>query len=191
MRIILASQSPKRKELLEQMELKFDVLVSNADEKLEEGLTIEEQAKNVSYQKAKAVFDKTEGNRIVIGSDTMVVKNNKIYGKPKSKEEATQMIKMLKNTKHTVYTGLAILEEKDGEYKEILDCDTANVYFRDMTEKEIEDWVNSGEAMDKAGAYAVQGKFMVFIDKIEGNYQTVMGLPVHKLYEHLKSLGVI
>lgn len=169
----------------------FEIIVSNADEKLEEGLTIEEQAKNVSYQKAKAVFDRTEGNRVIIGSDTMVVKNNKIYGKPKTKEEAKEMIKMLKNTKHTVYTGLAILEEKDGEYKEILDCDTAEVYFRDMTEKEIENWVNSGEAMDKAGAYAVQGKFMVFIDKIEGNYQTVMGLPVHKLYDHLKSLGVI
>ena len=191
MRIILASGSPRRKELLEMITSNFEVQVSGVDEKLEEGLTIEEQAKNVSYQKAKAVFDRTEGNRVIIGSDTMVVKNNQIYGKPKTKEEAKEMIKMLKNTKHIVYTGLAILEEKDGEYKEILDCDTAEVYFRDMTEKEIEDWVNSGEAMDKAGAYAVQGKFMVFIDKIEGNYQTVMGLPVHKLYDHLKSLGVI
>lgn len=191
MRVILASQSPRRKELMEAITKDFEIIVSNADEKLEEGLTIEEQAKNVSYQKAKAVFDRTEGNRVIIGSDTMVVKNNQIYGKPKTKEEAKEMIKMLKNTKHIVYTGLAILEEKDGEYKEILDCDIAEVYFRDMTEKEIEDWVNSGEAMDKAGAYAVQGKFMVFIDKIEGNYQTVMGLPIHKLYDHLKNLGII
>ena len=191
MRIILASQSPRRKELMEAITKDFEIIVSNADEKLEEGLTIEEQAKNVSYQKAKAVFDMTEGNRVIIGSDTMVVKNNKIYGKPKTKEEAKEMVNMLKNTKHTVYTGLAILEEKNGEYKEILDCDTTEVYFGDMTEKEIEDWVNSGEAMDKAGAYAVQGKFMVFIDKIEGNYQTVMGLPIHKVYEHLKKLGAI
>ena len=191
MRIILASQSPRRKELMEAITKDFEVIVSNTDEKLEEGLTIEEQAKNVSYQKAKAVFDRTEGDRIVIGSDTMVVKNSKIYGKPKSTEEATQMIKMLKNTEHTVYTGLAILSQKDGQYKEYLDCDIADVYFRDMSEEEIENWVNSGEAMDKAGAYAVQGKFMVFIDKINGNYQTVMGLPIHKVYEYLKKLKAI
>ncbi len=191
MRIILASQSPRRKELMEAITKDFEVIVSNTDEKLEEGLTIEEQAKNVSYQKAKAVFDRTEGDRIVIGSDTMVVKNSKIYGKPKSTEEATQMIKMLKNTEHTVYTGLAILAQKGGQYKEYLDCDIADVYFRDMSEEEIENWVNSGEAMDKAGAYAVQGKFMVFIDKINGNYQTVMGLPIHKVYEYLKKLKAI
>lgn len=191
MRIILASQSPRRKELMEAITKDFEVIVSNTDEKLEEGLTIEEQAKNVSYQKAKAVFDRTEGDRIVIGSDTMVVKNSKIYGKPKSTEEATQMIKMLKNTEHTVYTGLAILAQKYGQYKEYLDCDIADVYFRDMSEEEIENWVNSGEAMDKAGAYAVQGKFMVFIDKINGNYQTVMGLPIHKVYEYLKKLKAI
>ena len=191
MRIILASQSPRRKELMEAITKNFEVIVSNTDEKLEEGLTIEEQAKNVSYQKAKAVFDRTEGDRIVIGSDTMVVKNSKIYGKPKSTEEAMQMIKMLKNTEHKVYTGLAILAQKDGQYKEYLDCDIADVYFRDMNEEEIENWVNSGEAMDKAGAYAVQGKFMVFIDKINGNYQTVMGLPIHKVYEYLKKLKAI
>ena len=191
MRIILASQSPRRKELMEAITKDFEVIVSNTDEKLEEGLTIEEQAKNVSYQKAKAVFDRTEGDRLVRGSDTMVVKNSKIYGKPKSTEEATQMIKMLKNTEHTVYTGLAILAQKDGQYKEYLDCDIADVYFRDMSEEEIENWVNSGEAMDKAGAYAVQGKFMVFIDKINGNYQTVMGLPIHKVYEYLKKLKAI
>ena len=191
MNFILASNSPRRKELLGMIVHSFDVIPSETSETLREGLNVYEQATYLSYIKAKDVYDRTTGDRIVIGSDTMVVKNNQIYGKPKTKEEAKEMIKMLKNTKHIVYTGLAILEEKDGEYKEILDCDTAEVYFRDMTEKEIEDWVNSGEAMDKAGAYAVQGKFMVFIDKIEGNYQTVMGLPVHKLYDHLKSLGVI
>ena len=103
MRIILASQSPRRKELMEAITKDFEIIVSNADEKLEEGLTIEEQAKNVSYQKAKAVFDRTEGNRVIIGSDTMVVKNNKIYGKPKTKEEAKEAADKLPKPKSVVY----------------------------------------------------------------------------------------
>lgn len=191
MRVILASQSPRRKELMEALNLDFKVIVSNADESLEEGLNIEEQAKRVSYIKAKTVFDETTGDRVVIGSDTMVVKDGKIYGKPKDRNDAIKMLETLKNAKHTVYTGLAILMEKNGIYKEILDCDSTDVYFKDMTKKEIEKWLDLGKAMDKAGAYAVQGEFMVFIDRIDGNYQTVMGLPIHKVYDHLKNLGVI
>ena len=186
MKIILASKSPRRKELLDLLHLDYEIIVSDAEEILEDNLTIEEQAKKISYIKAKTVFDKTSGDRIVIGSDTMVVKNRKIYGKPKDEEDAFNMLKELKNTNHKVITGLAILVEKDGKYEEYLDYDMAEVYFKDITDEEIKKWINTGKALDKAGAYAVQDEFMVFIEKFNGNYATVMGLPIHKVYEILK-----
>ena len=186
MRIILASKSPRRKELLGMLNLDFEVIVSEADETLEEGLTIEEQAKRLSFIKAKTVFDETTGDRIVIGSDTMVIKDSKIYGKPKDREDAYNMLKQLQGTKHQAITGLAILVEKDGKYKEHIDYDISNVFVSDMTNKEIEEWIKIGEVYDKAGAYAIQSKFGVFVDKIEGNYSTVIGFPINKVYKILK-----
>lgn len=188
MRVILASGSPRRKELMDMLGIDYEIIVSNADETLEEGLSLEEQSKKLGYIKAKAVFDETSGDRIVIGSDTMVVKGNKIYGKPKDKQDAINMLNELKNNKHQVFTSLAILVQKGEEYKEYIDCDITEVYFSDMTEAEIEKWVDSGEAYDKAGAYGVQSsKFAVFIDKINGNYATIVGLPIHKVYNILKN----
>lgn len=186
MKLILASKSPRRKELLELITKDYEVIVSQADETLEEGLTIEEEAKKLSFIKAKTVFDETTGDRIVIGSDTMVVKDNKIYGKPKDHQDAFNMLKILNNDKHQVITGLAILVERDGKYTEYLDYDIADVYFNNMTDEEIWDWIKTGKADDKAGAYAVQGEFMVHIRKLDGNYSTVMGMPIHKVYDILK-----
>lgn len=188
MRVILASGSPRRKELMDMLGIDYEIIVSNADETFEEGLSLEEQSKRLGYIKAKAVFDETSGDRIIIGSDTMVVKDAKIYGKPKDKQDAISMLNELKNNKHQVFTSLAILVQKGEEYKEYIDCDTTEVYFSDMTEAEIEKWVDSGEAYDKAGAYGVQSsKFAVFIDKINGNYATIVGLPIHKVYNILKN----
>lgn len=188
MRVILASGSPRRKELMNMLGIDYEIIVSNVDETLEKGLSLEEQSKRLGYIKAKAVFDETSGDRIVIGSDTMVVKDNKIYGKPKDKQDAINMLNELKNNKHQVFTSLAILVQKGEDYKEYIDCDTTEVYFSDMTEAEIEKWVDSGEAYDKAGAYGVQSsKFAVFIDKINGNYATIVGLPIHKVYNVLKN----
>lgn len=188
MKVILASGSPRRKKLMDMLGIDYEIIVSNADETFEKGLSLEEQSKRLGYIKAKAVFDKTSGDRIVIGSDTMVVKDNKIYGKPKDKQDAINMLNELKNDKHQVFTSLAILVQKGEEYKEYIDCDTTEVYFSDMTEAEIEKWVDSGEAYDKAGAYGVQSsKFAVFIDKINGNYATIVGLPIHKVYNVLKN----
>ena len=187
MRVILASGSPRRKELMDMLGIDYEIKVSNADETLEAGLSFEEQSKILGYIKAKAVFDETSGDRIVIGSDTMVMKNGKLYGKPKDREDAICMLKELKNDKHQVFTSLAILVQKGNEYKEYIDCDTTDVYFTDMNEREIERWVDSGEAYDKAGAYGVQSsKFAVFIDKIDGNYEAIVGLPIHKVYQILK-----
>ena len=188
MRIILASQSPMRKELLKQMGLEFEVIVSNADETFEEGLSLEEQSKRLAYIKAKTVFEETSGDRIVIGSDTIVVKNNKIYGKPKNHDEAIAMLKELENDKHEVMTGLSVMYEKDGKVNEILDVSITSVYISEVTDSELENWIATNEAYDKAGGYAIQGKFGVFIDKIEGDYFTVVGLPLHKLYEAIKNL---
>lgn len=186
MKVILASGSPRRKELMDLLKIEYDVMVSNVEETLEEGLSIEEQAKKLAYIKAKSVFDIVEGDRIVIGSDTMVVKENKIYGKPKDKEDAIRMIKELKGDKHQVITSLCILVQKDNEYQEYLECDISNVYVSEMKENEIINWINTGKAYDKAGAYAIQSEFGIFINKIEGNYNSIVGLPIHKVYQILK-----
>ncbi len=187
MRIILASKSPRRKELLELIGIKkFDVMVSNVDESLKKDLSIEEQSKKLAYNKAKAVFDETTGERIVIGSDTLVVKNGKIYGKPKTETEAFEMIKELKLGLHQVITSICVLKEEKGIKSKYLDYDITEIEMKDMTDEEIKKWIDSGEAMDKAGAYAIQGKFAVYITKINGNYHSVMGLPTSKLYDQIK-----
>ena len=191
MKIILASGSARRKELLEMMGLNFDVIISDCDETFEEGLSIEEQSKRLAYIKAKAVFDETDGDRIVIGSDTMVIKGNTIYGKPKDRQDAIKMLKDLRDNKHQAITSICVLSQIDGKYNEKIDYDVADVYFKKMTDKEIEKWVDSGNAYDKAGGYAVQSEFGVHIEKINGNFFTVMGLPIHKLYDIIKQLGVI
>lgn len=188
MKIILASGSPRRKELLSMFVPEFEVIVSKTDETLIEGLTPEDQVTRLAYLKAKSVYDNTDWDRIVIGSDTMVYKNNKLFGKPKSKEHAKEMIKELLSgdKSHYVVTGLSVLI-KDGDIeKEFKTYDKSKVYFTDITDEEIDKWIDSGKAMDKAGAYAIQDEFGVFLDKIEGNYSTVVGLPIHKLYEIIK-----
>lgn len=188
MKIILASASPRRKELLSMFVPEFDVIVSGADESIENGLTPEDQVIRLASLKAKNVYEKTIGDRIVIGSDTIVVKNNKIYGKPKSREHAKQMIKeLLEGDKtHYVITGLSVLIQDGDEEKEFNTFDKTKVYFGDISDEEIEKWLDSGNAMDKAAAYGIQNEFCVFIDKIEGNYTSVVGLPTHKLYEIIK-----
>lgn len=188
MRIILASGSPRRKELLELITPKFEVLVSGIDEKLKEGLTPQEQVIRLAYAKSKDIYEKTNGNRIIIGSDTIVTKNGKIYGKPKDRNDAKQMIKeLLEGDKiHSIITGLCVIIEKDGKYKEYKTFDEVKVFLKDISDKEIEKWIDTGNAMDKAGAYGIQNEFCVFVDKIEGNYTSVVGLPTHKLYDIIK-----
>lgn len=185
MRVILASASPSRKELLKLVIPKFEVRISKVDEVMQEGLTPEEQVERLAYIKAKSVYDETKGNRIVIGADTMVVKQGKIYGKPKNREHAKEMIKeLLEGDKtHEIVTGLSVIIENDEQSKEYRLQDKVKVYLKDMSEDEINKWLETGKAMDKAGAYAIQDEFCVFIEKIEGNYTTAVGLPIHKLYD--------
>lgn len=189
MKIILASGSPRRKELLKLIVPKFDIIVSGVDEEVEEGLTVQEQVKRLAYIKAKDIYNKTTGDRIIIGSDTIVTKNEKIYGKPKDKNHAKQMINELLegNKTHKILTGLCVIIEENGKYNEYITYDEVKVFFKDITEKEIEKWLDTGNAMDKAGAYGIQNEFCVFIEKIEGNYTTAVGLPTHKLYDIIKN----
>ena len=114
MRVILASKSPRRKELMDLLGIDYEIMVSQADETIEEGLTLEEQSKKLGFIKAKSVFDKTSGDRIVIGSYTLVVKEGKLFGKPKDREDAINMINSIKNDKHQVITSIAILIDKEG-----------------------------------------------------------------------------
>ena len=188
MRIILASGSPRRKELLELIVPKFEIQVSGIDEKLEEGLTPHEQVERLAYIKAKDIYEKTDGNRIIIGADTIVTKNGKIYGKPKNREHAKEMINELLegNKTHSIVTGLCVIIDKDGVYKEFKTFDEVKVFLKDMSDKEIDKWLDTGNAMDKAGAYGIQNEFCVFVDKIDGNYSTAIGLPTHIIYNFLK-----
>ena len=188
MKVILASKSPRRKELMDLLGIDYEIMVSEADETLEEGLTLEEQSKKLGYIKAKAVFDKTTGDRAVIGSDTLVVKDGMLFGKPKDKQDAINMLNILKNDKHQVITSVAILVEKDGKYEEHIECDITDVYVVNMSNEEIEEWLDTGKAYDKAGAYAIQLEFAKHIEKIEGNYDSIVGLPINRVYKILKNI---
>ena len=190
MKIILASGSPRRKELLKLVVPEFDIMISGVDEKIDKDLTVEQQVTKLSYIKAKDIYEKTDGDRLIIGADTIVVKNNKIYGKPKNKENAKQIIKELLDgdRTHRVLTGLTVIYEKNGEYKEYKLYDEAKIFLKNISDEEIEKWIATGNAMDKAGAYGIQNEFCVHVEKVEGNYMTVLGLPVHKLYDIIKVL---
>lgn len=187
MRIILASKSPRRKEILGMIVDKFDIMVCKEDEILDNTLSIKEQSIKLAYDKAKNIFNRTNGDRIVIGSDTIVVdENDKIYGKPKDREDAIKILNSIKGKEHRVFTSIAVLVSKNGKIYEDTDCDIARVYIDNMTDEEVAKWVDTGEAYDKAGAYAVQGRFAKHIEKIDGNFWTVMGLPINKVYNILK-----
>ncbi len=188
MRIILASGSPRRKELLKFIVNDFDIIVSGDEEIVDESLSPEDRATEIAYNKARDVFDKTEGDRIVIGADTIVVKDNVIYGKPKDREDAYNMIRTFisGDKTHEVITGLCVLVYKDGEYKEYKTFDKSKEYLKDMSDEEIYRWIDTGKAYDKAGAYGINTEFGVYVEKIEGNFNTIVGLPIHKLYDILK-----
>ncbi len=191
MKIILASQSPRRAAILDLAKIDFEVLPSNYEEKMANGLDIEEQSKELAFGKALDVFNNTQGDRTIIGADTIVVKNNRIYGKPKSREEAIRMLTELQGDDHEIYTSLAILIEDQGEYKEYKEVSISTITVNEMTAEEIEEYVDEERPYDKAGAYAIQSCFSKYIDKIEGNYMAIVGLPINRVYEILKENEVL
>ena len=181
--LILASQSPRRKELLEKCGHPFTVEAADLDETLNPDVTLEEAVKDLSYRKAKAVLA-LHPEAVVIGSDTIVVKDGRILGKPKDREEAREMLEALSGASHQVIIGLCILSTE----RQYRDVSVSDVTFSKLTEEEITDYLESGEADDKAGAYGIQGKAGNFITGIRGDYYAIMGLPVSMIYQELKNL---
>ena len=187
MRIVLASASPRRKQLLEQMGLKFDVIVSNIEEKSPQGLAPEEISMELAYNKAMNVALQINEPAIVIGADTLVVKD-RILGKPKDEEDARQMLRMLQGQTHQVITGLALVNPWTGKVQK--GYEKTLVEMAALTLQEIECYIKTGEPMDKAGGYGIQGLAGIFISRIEGCYFNVVGLPIHLLWKMLKEFGV-
>ena len=191
MKVILASKSPRRAALLDLIKIDFEVMISDYEEKLEIKSDIEEFSKKLAFGKALSVFDNTQGDRVIIGADTIVVKDEKIYGKPKDRKDAIKMLKELRNDYHTVYTSLAILIEDKGQYKEYQEISKTLIKVGNITDEEILEYIDEEEPYDKAGAYAIQSSFCKFIEKIDGNYMSVIGLPVDKVYKILKENEII
>lgn len=191
-KLILASASPRRKELLTQAGFSFQVLPANADEHIRENRP-EEMVKRLSERKADAameVWEKENGRSediLVLGADTIVVQEGRILGKPADRSEAAAMLRQLQGNTHSVYTGVTLLWlDATGQLEQITFAEKTDVAFYSMTEKEIQDYVNTGECDDKAGAYAVQGLAMKYIRKIDGDYHNVVGLPVAAIYQTLQ-----
>lgn len=191
MKIILASKSPRRAALLDLIKVDFEVIPSSYEEKINSSLDIESQAKELAYGKALDVFNNMQGDRAIIGADTMVVKNGRIFGKPKDRDDAIRMLKELQGDIHSVYTSLSILIEDRGEYKEYKEVVRTDINVNPISDEEIIEYVDNERPFDKAGAYAIQSSFCKYIDEIDGNYMSVIGLPVDKVYSILKENEII
>lgn len=195
MKMYLASVSPRRKELLRQVGLSFKVVPSTVEEKITKE-NPDEVVEELSYQKAVDVCGRlaAEGKEdfVVIGADTVVSAWGKILGKPADKEEAARMLKDLQGGSHQVYTGVTLAwkyKDTASMYATFSECTDVTLYA--MTDKEIQRYVDSGEPMDKAGAYAIQGLFAAHIQGICGDYNNVVGLPVGRLCQELKKRGLM
>lgn len=186
MEIILASGSPRRKELLGLCCPDFRVEVSGADEHVTEALPPEQLVARLAEKKASEVASRFP-EAAVIGSDTVVELDGEILGKPHSREEAVSMLRRLSGREHRVHTAVRILSPTGSRSL----VSTAEVHFAPMTDREIEWYVSTGEPMDKAGAYGIQGYACRYITGIRGDYYTVMGLPVQMLYRALCDLGIL
>lgn len=191
-RIILASASPRRQELLTQIGLPFEVCPSEWEEVTDKELP-EEVVQELSYHKAMEVYERnvTEEGTVVIGADTIVACGGQILGKPGTRQRAEEMLGKLQGGTHQVYTGVAFVWKEKGrtETAGFYECTDVRVY--PMTEEEIRCYVETGEPMDKAGAYGIQGGFAAFIQGICGDYNNVVGLPVGRVYQELKKRQLI
>lgn len=190
MKIILASKSKRRQDLLKMINIDYEVVVSDKDEVTSDKLTPLENCINISLQKALDVKDKTKGDRIIISCDTIVEKDGKLYGKPKNYEEAFNMLKLLSNTSHNVYSCLTVIKIKDNKEEIFKSQGLGIVYIDKMSEQEINNWINIGNPYDKAGGYAIQESFGKYVTKIEGDFYSIVGLPLNSLYNILKKINV-
>ena len=193
-KIILASNSPRRKELLEKHGIEFSVTVSKADENIKDYNSASDFAVKASLAKAEAVLNKIKANKdflkndyIIIAADTVVTLNNIIYGKPKNKDDAFKILSELSGKTHYVITGVTIIKniKKENNLKTYTFFDKTEITFKNISFKEIDEYIKTGEPFDKAGAYAIQGKAAKFVESINGDFENVVGLPVYKVLKFL------
>ena len=183
MKLILASQSPRRQELLQLFGQPFVVRVSDIDETMDHTKLPFDEVARVSRCKALAV--QREPEDVVVAADTIVVCRGKVLGKPRTQQEAAQMLQLLSGCDHQVMTGVTVLRgDRERVFTEVTD-----LHFRPLTDKEIQRYIQTGEPMDKAGAYGIQGGAALFCEKMAGDYYNVMGLPVCRLGQVLKELA--
>ncbi|CEN75812.1 Maf-like protein [[Clostridium] sordellii] len=183
MNIILASGSPRRREILANTNAKFDVLTSDVDERI---FKFEEPTQLVLRLAFEKCMDIAINNpeSLVIGADTIVVLDNEILGKPKNEDEAFDMLSKLSNREHQVITGMSIVNIENN--KKIVDYTISNVKFKNLTDQDIRDYISTGECLDKAGSYGIQGYGALLVKEIQGDYFNIVGLPISKLSDILK-----
>jgi len=187
MKLILASSSPRRAEVLADAGFTFEVVAARVDESRRAGEQAEAYVRRLAEAKARAVAGGVSPPAIVIAADTVVVMDGEVLGKPASAEDAGRMLRRLSGRTHQVLTGLAVLKIPGGAAR--VEIETTRVTFAPLTEAEIEAYVASGEPLDKAGAYAIQGRGGRFVARVEGCYFNVVGLPLARLYRILREMG--
>ncbi|MDO4607796.1 MAG: Maf family protein [Clostridia bacterium] len=182
MKYVLASKSPRRKELLELLDIDFDIVSADIDETVNPSLPIVDEISRLSYEKAFAVSDMLSSDTVIISADTVVELDGKILGKPDDKNDALKMLKALSDNTHNVITCVTVM---CGD-KHLTEAVTTKVTFRKISNTEITDYIKTEESMDKAGAYGIQGRASKFVSHIDGDYFNVVGLPVCTLSLMLK-----
>ena len=188
MKLILASASPRRRELLTQVGVSFVIEVSDVEEVLDDTLSPELQVQSLALQKAQAVAAQHKDG-LVLGADTVVVDAGSLLGKPQNTEEAAEMLRSLSGKWHQVMTAVALVDANDIENK-WTSVEITNVKFRDLTEDDIAAYMATGESMDKAGAYGIQGYGALLVERIEGCYNNVVGLPLQLVAKGLRNWGI-
>ena len=184
--LILASGSPRRRELLERVGLSFTVHPADVDETLVPGLTAQEQVMRLSQIKAEAVAKELTGDGVILSADTVVVLDGTILGKPKNSADAERMLRALSGRGHLVLTGITVRRGPEIETR----CEETEVHIRPLSQREIQTYVATGEPLDKAGAYGIQGYASLFVEKLVGDYYNVMGLPLCTSGLMLRAAGI-
>ena len=183
MDIILASKSPRRREILENTKVRFSIKESQIEEIIKDNETPKETVMRLAYEKALDVANNNKES-LVIGADTIVVINDQILGKPKNEEEAYNMIKLLSGKTHYVITGFALINLSLN--KKVIDCEVSQVTFKELSDECIKDYINTKESLDKAGAYGIQWYGGLLVKNIQGDYFNIVGLPISKISDCLK-----
>ena len=186
MELILASQSPRRRELLARLGLTFTIRPADIDETMDPARSPFDEVARLSARKAAAIAETAGDGAVVVAADTVVVLEDRVLGKPRSADEAREMLRSLSGRPHQVMTGMTVLRSGRAQ----TDTVVTDVHFRPLEAAEIEAYVASGEPMDKAGAYGIQGLASVFVDRLDGDYYNVMGLPLCRLCQMLRAAGV-